>query len=79
MLKPVPPKVTVQAGESRSLSYTGRVSTFGKDFGVAVEVTATFPPDEVEAKSDLINEFAVRKHRELELAFMEARLPKEKA
>lgn len=56
--------------KGRKINYKARVSTFGGEFGVAVEADGDFDTPEL---ADLVNEFVVRKHRELEIAFMESR------
>jgi len=59
------------------VSYHGKISTFGRDFGVTVEVFSAdgLPLEDLlsgeEAKR--LDDFLVTKHRELELAFMASR------
>lgn len=58
-------------GFAGRVGYIGRVSTFGRDFGVAVEVQA---PDatleQLDALASALQQWMLKKHRELELAYM---------
>jgi hypothetical protein len=58
-------------GYSGRVTYIARISTFGRDFGVAVEVNADLPLDGLAKDSKALDAFLLAKHRELELAYME--------
>lgn len=67
---PTPKKVTY-TGHEAGIEYTVRLTKYGRDTGVMVSITSNIDPKKLEAIAAKLDAFAIRKHREVEMAWAE--------
>ena len=58
-------------GYSGRVSYVARLTTYGKEWGISVEVSGDLDPDKLTEEAAPLDAFMLAKHRELELAYMD--------